>query len=344
MKSFKNSEELLRDILIIGFILIALFSLFFSACDVLAASQKKILIMQHQTLPVFRDIKFGYMNSLEPNKYSITQFNAQNDLNALDKYIDKITTQKQFDLIISIGSITTQRLLAKEKKVPVLISGLASPEYSGIIKNWSSSGSNFSGVEIKNQTYNGLSYLYNILPFTKIGMIYIIGEPSHEGTLKEIKALAEVKGFQVFSYGIINRSEKQIKFPDVVMKKVISDALAKVVPYVDTFYVNLSKTFIDNYDVFNDNFIKNKIMSIGDKSYLELGLCIGITSDYFKRGEELACYTNQILENNVNPKDLQMNMIPKFSIEYNLEAAKKIEYNPSARFLLNVMQVQTNLE
>lgn len=305
---------------------------------------KRILIVQHQTLGTYRDIAFGYIKNLPEEKYLITQFNAEGDLVSLDKFLLKTANEKKYNLILALGTLAANKILYLEKNVPILVSGLSSPEYSGIMKHWEGTKTNYSGVEIKNQTYNGLKYVRKLLTFDSIGYLYIINEPSHEGTLLELQKLGNDVGFKVFAKGIYNRDANRQKYPDSYMSVVIKEAMEEIMPYTKTWFMNISKTWIDNYKVFNDEFIKHNILSIGDKSYMGLGLVIGITSDYFKRGELLAFYTSEILEKGVDIGSLKMDMIPQFQIEYDMIAAQKIRFNPDVRFLLNVLSIQTNLE
>ena len=305
---------------------------------------KRILIVQHQTLSTYRDIAFSYVRNLPEEKYLITHYNADGDLNAMDKYLLKVVKEKRYDLILALGTLAANKIIYLEHKVPILVSGLSSPEYSGIMRNWNGTNSNYSGIEIRNQTYNGLKYVRKLLTFDSIGYLYIINEPSHEGTLLELQKLGNDLGFRVYAKGIYNRNENRVKLPNEYMAVKIKEAIDEISPFTKTWFINISKTWIDNYEVFNKEFIKHNILSIGDKSYLGLGLVIGIASDYLKRGELLAFYTSEILERGIDIGTLKMDMIPQFQIEYDLTAAQKIRFNPDIRFLLNVLSIQTNLE
>lgn len=305
---------------------------------------KKILIVQHQYLSVYRDIYLGYMRTLPPEKYVITLYNAENDLPALNTFALQIVNEQKYDLIVCLGTLSAKKIIHLEKKKPILISGLASPEYSGLMKYWEGTKLNYSGIEIKNQTYNGLKYIRDFLTFDSIGFIYIIDEPSHEGTLLELQKLGNDQGFKVFAAGVYNRDENQKKYPDDIMAGRINSALEKIVPYTKTFYVNLSKTWLDNFNVFKTSFEKNNILSIGDDVFIGSGLVIGVSSDNFSKGEKLANYTRKILEEKADPGTLKMDMIPTFNIKYDLEEAKIIKYNPDIRFLLNVLNVKTTLK
>jgi len=310
-------------------------------------NHKRILIIQHQSLGTYRDTVFGFINSLPENRYEISKFNADSDLNIMKAYVEDVTKAKNYDLILAIGTLTAVEVLKYERVKPVLISALASPQYSGILeeRDWiSRKGRNFAGSDIKNQTLNGIKHVYSNSPFRSIGIVYIVGEPSHEGALHELNTAGKELDFQVFSSGIKNRDESGVKFPAEKMKSILVSAVSEVITHTDVFFVNISRTYIDNFPIVYDLFVKNKVLSIGDSSYIGMGLVIGITSDYFQRGEMCAKQAVKILEHNVDPGTLSMQLDIPFKIDIDLDAAKAVEFNPSAKLLLNATGIKTKME
>lgn len=308
---------------------------------------KRIMIIQHQSLGTYRDTVFGFINSLPENRYLISKFNADNDINAMKSHVEKIVQTKDYDLILAVGTLTAIEVLKYERVKPVLISALASPQYSGMLeeRDWVyRKGRNFAGADIKNQILNGIKHVYRSFPFRSIGIVYIIGEPSHEGAMHELSVAGKELGFKVFSSGIKNRDAKGIKFPAEKMKIILIEAVSDVVSHTDVFFVNVSRTYIDNFPTIYELFIKNKVLSIGDSSYIGMGLVIGITSDYFQRGEMCAEQAVKILEHGVDPGTLPMQLNTPFKIDIDLDAAKAVEFNPSAKLLLNATGIKTKME
>lgn len=171
-------------------------------------------------------------------------------------------------------------------------------------------------------------------------MIYIKDEPSHIGSKEELLRFGAETGVKVYTEGIYNRDKNKLKYSNKQMSLIITNALLKFAPDVETSFINISKTFIDNYETFNNIFIKYQILSIGDKAYMGKGLVIGLTSDYFLRGKICADYTRKILEDGIPPQKLPMDMLPQFEIEYDINAARNIRaFNPSAEFLLNAFGI-----
>lgn len=307
------------------------------------SESKQILVIQHQKLITYDQIFTGFLASIDKQKYIITKYNAHGNLNALDIFTDSLINQTDYDLIISLGTLGTKNIIKKEKNTPILFSGLSSPEYSGLIDNWDQSSSNYSGAEIRNQTYNSLKYIHNLINFDSIGFVYLIGDPSHEGCLAEIKQIGHEAGFFVYASGIYNRDVHGKKLPNEIISKCIKNKVECITNKTNTFYVNLSRTFLDNFESFNNIFIKKNILSIGNNIYIEKGLVIGISSNVYEKGKILADYTEKILFKNIDIGSLRMDIIPKFEIEYNMKSAKKITFNPNIHFMLNVTNIQTEL-
>ena len=138
----------------------------------------------------------------------------------------------------------------------------------------------------------------------------------------------------------ITKKGDNLKFREMNKKliTVINILIIKII--CDILYINLSKTFLDNYEIINKVCVENQVLTIGDDIYLGKGLVVGLSSDFFKRGEILAEYTQKILEEGVHPKDLPMGLPPEFTLKYDLNSAKKIKsFNPSAKFLLTVLGI-----
>lgn len=93
---------------------------------------KKILVLQHQFLYTYDEVYYGYISHL-PSNYNITKINTESDLNKLSVIVKELVRIKPYDLILSLGTLASTNLLKHEKETPVLITALASPEYSGLL-------------------------------------------------------------------------------------------------------------------------------------------------------------------------------------------------------------------
>jgi len=311
--------------------------IFFNAGSTFAEMKKyKILSIQHQAfIPYvrsFKGFKNGIIESGYKDKVDLIHYNAKGDLKALDIYIEKLKNSNDIDVILSIGTQATKRVIKNIKNIPIVFTDLGTPEYSGIVTDWKTSNANYTGVETKNYVTIGINLLHELIGFKNIGMIYLKGSPSHEGAIKQVTETAKKSGFDFIYKGFSLRDNQGKKYPLEIIRKNIKEALDYVVPKVDVFYVQLSKTFNVNFDLFFENFKANGTTSTGDPVYIKKGLVMGIGRNKEQFGKQCAEYVVKIL-NGTNPASLPMDMGKSFSISLNTEAATIVGYNPSIDIL-----------
>lgn len=330
-------------------LIVILLSSVIISSPLLAAGKKKyrVLIIQHQNFASYtlslKGFKQGIKSSKLSDQISFVAYNAKNDLKALDRYIAKLQKRKDIDLIFSIGTQTTKRLVKNITHIPIVFTDLGTPEYSGVITDWKSSKANYTGVEMKNYVSLGINLLHELIPFKRIGMIYLKGAPSHEGTIKKITQMSQETGFRLISKGLVYRDKNKKELPNKVLRKRIKQALSEVVPKVDVFYVQTSKTFDINFDLFFDAFKQYNVPSAGDPIYIKKGLVVGIGRNKIQFGKQCAEYAVQILKGK-KPADLPMDVGKKFSILLNIKAASIVGYNPSIDIISAADKIYKKIE
>lgn len=328
---FKQNES--RN-LSVKTLLIALTAfIFLPVSPLLAGTEdpKKILAIQHQTFAPYELSFQGFNRGLEESDYSgdlkVERFNANSDLEALKAKLLTIKERKGVDLIFAIGTRATQMAMEEIDEIPIVFTDLAAPEYSGIIKDWKSSGTNVTGVETPNFLSKGIYMLYQLTPFKKIGMIYLKGSPSHEGAVKQMKLVSKNLGTEVIydSFSLTDEKGRNISRNEV--RSLIEEKLENLLPRVDVFFVQTSKTFLDNFDLFLEKFEKYNSLSAGDPVYIKKGLVLGLDRNKFEFGKRCAEYAVQIFRG-TPPAQLPMDVGQKFSISFNLKAAAVIGFTP----------------
>lgn len=315
----------------------------------LSAAEKKfkILTIQHQTFAPYtlslKGFKQGIRSSVLSDQISLREYNAKTNLKNLDAYIKKLKKRNDIDLIFSIGTQATKRVVKNITHIPIVFTDLGAPEYSGIITDWKSSKANYTGVETKNYVSLGINLLHELISFKRIGMIYLKGAPSHEGTIQQIASLSKDAGFGFETKGFAYRDKFGKKLSNKLLRKGIKQALNEVVPKVDVFYVQISKIFDVNFDLFLDMFKKYNIPSAGDPVYIKKGLVMGIGRDKVQFGEQCAEYSVKILQG-TKPAALPMDVGKKFAILLNIKAASIVGYNPSIDILSAADEIYKEVE
>ena len=301
-----------------------------------AEAPKKILAIQHQTFATYEFSFQGFKKGIEESDYSgnivVERFNAKSDLKSLEAKIREVKEEKGADLIFTLGTRATQMVIAAIDDIPIVFTDLGSPEYSGVIKDWKSSGTNVTGVETPKYLSKEIDMLYRLFPFKKIGMIYLVGSPSHEGAIKQMKLISKNLGTKFIYDGFPLKNENGKEISEKVFRNLISEKLEKILPRVDVFFVQPSKSFVDNFDLFLKGFEKYGVLSAGDPVYIKRGIVFGLARDKFEFGKQCAKYAVKILRG-VPPAQLPMDVGRHFSISFNLKAAAMVGFTPALDLL-----------
>ncbi|MCA1794816.1 MAG: hypothetical protein LC660_13290 [Desulfobacteraceae bacterium] len=316
-----------------------IFSAAVFACIFFTSAQAEnyhIVSIQHQRFPPYelslKGFKQGVSQSALADRITLEEYNADSDITALDMFINKIENRDDVDLIFSIGTQSTQRIIKEIKTTPIVFTDLGAPETSGIITDWKGSGANFTGVETQDYIGIGIHLLHELMAFKSIGLIYLKGSPSHEGTVKQITELSQDQKFEFHTRGFALRDENNKTFPRKVIRENMQSALDEIAPKVDVFYVQISNTFDQNFDLFFECFKKHSLPSAGAPIYIKKGIVIGIGRNKEKFGYQSAEYAIKILQG-ADPGKMPMDTGKEFSISLNIEAATIVGYNPSIDIL-----------
>lgn len=296
-----------------------------------AEATYRILAIQHQSFTPYELSFQGFMKGIEESEYSgrieVERYNAKSNIKKLARKIIEIKGRKDIDLIFTLGTRATKAAMEEIKNIPIVFTDLGAPEHSGIIKDWKSSETNVTGVETPRYLGKGIDLLHQLIPFKKIGMIYLEGSPSHEGAIKEVKLICKNLGTEFVSAGFPLKDQKGNNFPQKTLTRRISDELENVLPRVDVFFVQTSKTFDDNFNLFLKAFKKHGIVSAGDPLYIKKGIVLGLGRNKFEFGRQCAQYAVKIF-NGATPSDLPMDVGSKFSILFNLKASAIVGFTP----------------
>jgi len=299
----------------------------------------KIFAVQHQDLKTYEQIFTAYKHKL-PENYKIYSFNGDGDINRLEAYIQMLQHDISVDLVLSLGTIAGKLSIKHIKNKPIIISGIASPGYSGIIQDWNQSGKNYTVIECKNITYKTLRTFYAIYKFKNIGLIYLSKAPSHIGTFKEATAFCNDYNVKLISSSFDNRDQNKILLPKEIIQERLIKACLDVIPYVDFLYLNTSNTFLQNIGSIISLANRYEVITIGSNIYSDYGISIEITSDFFQRGVVAAEYTEEILMENTDISTLPMNIIKDFVVRYNYFYGTSNDLDLTTKFLNKGIDLQ----
>ncbi|MBF0229799.1 MAG: ABC transporter substrate-binding protein [Desulfamplus sp.] len=299
----------------------------------------KIVAIQHQNYLSYTNAYKGFINKLKKSEYwekiDVELYNAKSDLSALDKKIKELSKSSDVDLLFTIGTQSTKKTADKIKNIPIVFTAVATPIEAGIIKNWTSSGKNITGVGTPYQITKSIAQAYSIAKFNSLGVTYLSGSPNHEAAVKEIKEFCKKNGVKFVHHSTPFKQNDGKPFPNDVVKKQLQESLDYILPKVDVFYVQASATYEKNFSIFRKAFQKYKVPSLGELIFIRKGVIMGIGPNDYIFGQQSADYAIEILFNGIKPSDLPMDIGTKFSILANLQAARIVEFPPI--FLMSIL-------
>lgn len=296
-----------------------------------------LAIVRHQDFQPFEQAYTGFLSGLNMLGYRekiniVENFNAKSNIQALESRIADYSKRSDLDLIFAIGTHSTKRLVKSVHNTPMVFTIVGDPVRAGIVKDWKSSGRNYTGVETPEYYSKVVRLMHHYIPFKSLGMIYLKGSPSHEAGIRQIVVLSKELGFKFVREGFPLRSAQKVPYPKEVTRQNIHDSLGAVCPQVEAFFVQTSNAFSQNFDLFRAAFLRHRLVSAGDPTNIEKGLVMGVGKDAFRFGEQCAQYAVQILEG-TPPAKLPMDTGGKLTIDVNLKAAELVGFKPPFELL-----------
>jgi ABC-type uncharacterized transport system substrate-binding protein len=321
--------------------------LVFTAGAVDAGPRYHIAVVQHQQFLPFQQAHDAFifnLNILGNNAdFDIVEdFNAHGNIGALESKISELAGRSDIDLIFTIGTHSTKRMVKAEKKTPIVYTIVGDPQNAGIVKDWKSSGANYTGVETPEYYTKVVRLMHHFVSFKSLGMIYLKGSPSHEAGIRQIRKLSKEIGFKFIHKGFPLRDENRVRFPQDQIRSNMQSALEAVCPQVDAFFVQTSNTFTTEFDVFMTAFLKHRIVSAGDPTNIQKGLVMGIGKDAGRFGRQCAQYAVKILEG-TPPAALPMDVGVKLSVDVNLKAAEMVGFKPAFELISGADNLYQNV-
>jgi ABC-type uncharacterized transport system substrate-binding protein len=297
-----------------------------------SSEYKTVTIVEYQNMPPYDEIISSFKANFSGN-FLVQEFNAKGNKSNLIAEIKRLEEIQCSELILAVGSVAGEIVLEHINRIPVIVTGIASPDESSIINNWVPSENNYTVVEIKDKYTKMLKSLHNLTPFLSLGMVYI--KPSHSYIYNECKRFCTENNITFVSAEVKTRDRQGVKLSKEKISNNIRKALKEVTPHTKTFFVQNSLTFYDNFELFNTAFTKHKVLSTGTDLYFGKGIALSITSDNVQRGRVAALYAKQIIDHNIKPKQLAMDVISTFNINLDVSITKRIGFKLKFKQSLN---------
>ncbi|SPD42816.1 Putative ABC transport system substrate-binding protein (fragment) [Cupriavidus taiwanensis] len=170
--------------------------------------------------------------------------------------------------IVAIATPSAQAVVAATKTVPVVYSGVTDPVAAQLVKSWSASGTNVTGVSDKLPLDKQVALIKRVVPKAKtVGMVYNPGEANSVVVVKELSALLAKEGLTL----------KEAAAPRTVD---IGPAAKSLIGKVDVIYTNTDNNVVSAYEA---------LVKVANESKIPL---VAADTDSVKRGAVAALGVN----------------------------------------------------
>lgn len=270
-------------------------------------------IVQHPALDAIRD---GAKEALKEKGFVEGQnlkweYQSAQGNPAIAAQIARKFVGDQPDAIIAIATPSAQAVAAATRSVPLVFSGVTDPVAAKLVKNWSASGTNVTGVSDLLEMDKQIALIKRIVPNAKnVGMVYNPGEANSVVVVNELKALLPKQGMNL----VVAAAPRTV---DVGM------AAKSLIGKVDVIYTNTDNNVVSAYEALVSVGNDAKIPLIAsDTDSVKRGAIAALGVDYFNIGKQTGYMVARIL-NGEKPGAIAPETSQNLQLFVNETAAKK---------------------
>lgn len=271
-------------------------------------------LVQHPALDSARE---GFIEGLKEKGYEegknvdIDYQNAQGDAATSQTIAQKFVSEKK-DLILAIATPAAQAVYNATKEIPTVFTAVTDPISAGIAKDWTSSGSNLTGVSDMVPVNEQLELLLKLVPEVKtLGVVFNTSEANSLVQVDELKKEAEKLNIKVKEVGVTNVNE-------------INQNLTSVISEIDALYTPTDNTIASAYDLVTKIALDNNVPILGaEEAVISVGGLCSIGIDYFKLGKETAYKAVEIIKGK-KPSEIEISTLSEMNITINTDVASKL--------------------
>ena len=310
----KVVRKLLAPLLVVGILLISLFSL-----HQLKADKKKDVFrigisqfITHQSLDTTRE---GFVDELAKQGYvegkniEIDLQNAQGEQRNLKTISQQLAESS--DVVLAIATPSAQSLANTTQTTPVIFSAVTDPVSAKLVESREHPGGNVTGTS--DQSSDAISTQINlikkVLPKAKtIGILYTQSEPNSVVQKDEAKRLLEEKGFTVVEKTILDSNN-------------VKAAAESLMAEVDMVFVPTDNIISSTMETVKQVSIKHKVPVFGGSTEM---IAVGGLYNYGTNYEELGRQTARMLIRVLKgekPENIAVELPEKLELHTNQEMA-----------------------
>ncbi len=128
-------------------------------------------------------------------------YNAAGEEELLNHYL-QVARGRRHDLYYVSGTTAAARLLSKVRETPTVFTMVQDPVEAGLIASWESSENNATGISNRVPILNQLKTLKQIVPFSRLGVIYNPANPDSRQQVYELERLQPFLDFALDKFPV----------------------------------------------------------------------------------------------------------------------------------------------
>ena len=279
-----------------------------------------------------------------PDAYWSAVWNEQ--IREADKagIMERMTTSKDLDLVIAMGTWAGQDLASRPLTVAVEVASTSDPVGAGIVASAEDSGQDNLHAQLDpGLVETQIRLFHQVAGFKRLGMFFEDTESGRRyAGLDQVQALAGELGYEVVQCNTVDDSMDQ----DLSEQSVLScsDTLAGM---ADAVYLTdqngLTKRVLPLlldvlYQAHVPTFIQTNLGEVRN------GVTFGLSEDVFRSLGRFHAWSMAKIFNGAKPRSLKQLMRVPAKLVVNLEAARRIDFDPPLDILQSADELYDSME
>jgi putative ABC transport system substrate-binding protein len=249
----------------------------------------------------------GFKDALSESglEVAFTEHNAQNNVATSQQIVSQIISEKP-DLILTVGTMTSQQTVNKIKDIPILFTAVTDPVTAQLVASAEKPGGNMTGTTDMSPLKEQLALIMDIQPGVKnIGVIYNPGEDNSRVQVDLIKKGAAELELNIVEAIAANNAN-------------VYSAAQSLVDKVEAIFLPTDNTVISSYESVIKVATERKIpLYCAEADSVRKAGTAALSLSYYELGRQTGQMAVKILKGEAAPADLPVETQVRFAIIVN---------------------------
>ncbi|MCR3955642.1 MAG: ABC transporter substrate-binding protein [Gudongella sp.] len=278
----------------------------------------KIAIVQHVDHPSLNEIRDSIQGELADSELGesieLSFHNANGDMNLLQSIMQNLVGEGM-DMIVPIATPTAQAARAATENVPIVFSAVSNPVEAGLVKSFSETEENITGVSNSIPVQDILQMSQRLTPDAKnYGLVYNSSEINSTTGIQRAKEYLDERGLTYREATITGTAD-------------IHQAVSSLVGEVDAFFTPNDNTVASAMPTYVDLATEAGIpIYVGADSMVKDGGLATVGIDYTLLGRQTGSLITRIMEGESIAEN-PVEQIAEYSNMINMDTAKALNIN-----------------